>query len=316
MTRKTERDLLKDVESGRLSHAYIVFGADAVAIDRLFREIAKKTVCETGRGCGYCNACRLVEESSHPDVKFYSAANRISVETINEIIDGTYLKGALGSIKLYFIEEAENLTPAVQNKMLKTFEEPPENVTFFLGAASDSAILPTVKSRAKKLYLEPYTEAELTELLVKEGEDEETAARIAPTAAGSLTRALSLAADEKYLEQFEETQEILLNLKKSSEIAEYMFRDVFSKENAAMTLDFMEIILNDVMTVLSRAENGFSRKRVSELRTIGQGWTVAGLAVAIEKINSARKKRLVNISAASVAEGLLFDILEARYKWQ
>lgn len=316
MNRRTERDLLKDVESGRLSHAYIVFGSDTVAIDRLFRQIAKKAVCETGRGCGYCTACRLIDESSHPDVNFYSAANKISVEAINEIIDSTYRKGALGKLKLYFIEEAENLTPAVQNKMLKTFEEPPENVTFFLGAASDSALLPTVKSRAKKLYLEPYTETELTELLIEDGEDEDIAARIASTAAGSLTRALSLSADEKYLKQFEDTQDVLLNLKKSSEIAEYMFRDLFSKENAAMTLDFMEIILNDVMTVLSSAENGFSRSRTAELRTIGQGWTTAGLAVAIEKINSARKKRLVNISAASVAEGLLFDILEARYKWQ
>ncbi len=316
MTRRAERDLLKDVESGRLSHAYIVFGADTVAIDRLFHEIARKAVCETGRGCGHCTPCTLVDEGSHPDVNFYSGADKISVETINGIIDSTYQKGTMGKIKLYFITEAENLTPAVQNKMLKTFEEPPENVTFFLGCASDSALLPTVRSRAKKFYIEPYSERELTELLIKDGEDDETAAKIAATAAGSLTRALSLAGDEKYLQLFEDAQNVLLNLKKSSEIAEYMFRDLFSKENAAMTLDFMEIILSDVMAVITSADHGFGTARAAELRTIGQGWSAAGLAAAIEKINLARKKRLVNIPPVSVAEGLLFDILEARYKWQ
>lgn len=316
MTRRAEKDILRDVENGRLSHAYIVFGADTVAIERLFFEVALKAVCERGNGCGFCMNCKLVEEGSHPDVKFYSGTEKISVETINAIIDSTYRKPTIANLKLYFIKEAENLTPAVQNKMLKTFEEPPENVTFFLGCASEGALLPTVRSRAKKLYLEPYSEKELADMLVADGEDDETAEKIAAAAAGSLTRALSLAGDEKYLKLFGETEDMLLNLRKSSEIAEYMFRDMFSKENAAMTLDFMEIILNDVMAVITSANHGFGSARVAELKTIGNGWTAAGLAVAVEKINTARKKRLVNISAASVAEGLLFDILEARYKWQ
>jgi hypothetical protein len=79
----------------------------------------------------------------------------------------------------------------------------------------------------------------------------------------------------------------------------------------------MEIILSDVLILSSKAEIGLKIiNRDFDLETIAEGFSAAGAAMAILAINEARTRLYYNINAVSVTERLLFDILEARYKWQ
>lgn len=75
---------------------------------------------------------------------------KIKVEDVAGLIEDTETKPFESDNKLYFVNYADKMNPAAQNKLLKTLEEPQKAVSIFLGVGSESAILDTVKSRTKK----------------------------------------------------------------------------------------------------------------------------------------------------------------------
>ena len=82
-------------------------------------------------------------------------------------------------------------------------------------------------------------------------------------------------------------------------------------------MDFAELILRDVMAEISGADvRRYTYNRDAEIEKIGAGFTPGGLAMAILAVNNARRMAEVNISADTIGEKLLFDILEAKYKWR
>ncbi len=303
------RDIKKDLVAGRLSHAYVVFSGDTEAIDQLFLILAEEMSCRFG-GCGECKTCSLILGKAHPDVKFFKG-KEITAAGMREIVDDAYLKGAQQDRKLYFIEEGEGMSPIVQNVLLKTLEEPPENVTIFISAANDAGLLPTIKSRAKKLYIPPFNRVDLEKELIEEGADEEDAEAAASSAAGSYTRARNLIANEKYVALYEKVRAMMIAVKRSSDIIAYIGDPMWGKENIDMTLDFLEVILSDVLkcTCGSKIDD-------VEIEAVAAGFSAASAAMAIKRINCAREKVRLNLFGAGIAESLLFEILEAKYKWQ
>ncbi len=313
---KAYLDIENDIKSGNLSHAYILFSGDEVAVERLFLLIAEKISCLFG-GCGECNTCSLILKGAHPDVKFYDGSKMRVNEDIEPLIDSTLLYGAMQDKKLYFISHAEGLSALCQNKLLKTFEEPPKNVTIILASATDSALLPTIKSRAKKLYMPPFSTYEIVEEMMDEGFSMEDAEMVASAAAGSYTKALKLAADEKYAKQYEDVFSLLMTTQKSADIVKALGMELFTKENIALTLDFIEIILKDAMVVVSKGDRSMiATLKLGDLEIIAKGFTPLAIAEAILSVNRAKEKLVLNINSTTIAENLLFEILEARYKWQ
>ena len=108
-----------------------------------------------------------------------------------------------------------------------------------------------------------------------------------------------------------------MNLKKSSQIPEFAYKKEFGKDDISITLDFMEIILSDVMKeVTNSSAPKFVKSREFDVKTIAKGYSPDSVSVAITLINEARKKLTANINPSNVAVSLLFGILEAKYKWQ
>ncbi len=310
------KDIDNDIATGNLSHAYILFSGDQIAVERLFFMIAERISCLMG-GCGECNTCSLILSGAHPDVKFYDGTKMRVEEDVEPLIESTLLYGAMQDKKLYFIKNAEKLSVGCQNKLLKTYEEPPQNVTIFLASATDSALLPTIKSRAKKLYLPAFSTEEIVEEMLEEGFSQDEAELVASAAGGSYTRALKLAADEKYAEQYAEVFRVLVETQRSADIVKVLGQELFSKDNLATTLDFIEIILSDVLIVAAKGDRRtISTMKTDELEVISRGFSPLAVAEAIRAVARAREKLALNLNNTTIAEALLYEILEARYKWQ
>lgn len=309
------RALKKELGGKNFSHAYIVLGGDRSVRAEYADFIASFILCPYG-GCGVCAVCKRILSQNHPDVKYLNTDGKMSVKSARELVEEAYVTGVEG-VKIFFFDNAEKLSPAVQNTLLKIYEEPPESSVFVLLAASEAGILQTVRSRAKKIYLPVFSAAEIFRELQAGGVDERTAETASVLAGGRFDRAYKFADSAEYSEQYENCFELLLGCRRSADIAKYLSSPVFNKESIGLTLEFFEIILGDVLaSVAGGGKAPAAIRRQRDIASLARGFTPGGVAMAILAVTEAAKLLSSYVSTVSVAERVLFKILEAKYKWQ
>ena len=106
-----------DIQSGKLSHAYLFLSPDGENITEYLKIFAKLIVCKDG-GCGRCRACRLIDENAYPDVIVYPREGEsVLVEDINSLISESYIKPFESERKVFIITHAETMNLPSQNKL-------------------------------------------------------------------------------------------------------------------------------------------------------------------------------------------------------
>ncbi|KKK69311.1 hypothetical protein LCGC14_2935320, partial [marine sediment metagenome] len=147
--------------AGRLAHAYMLAGPERVGKHTLALKLAAALNCEGDEPpCGECNPCRRIGGGIHADVQTVTveegedgAQKGIHVSQIREIERATALKPFEGRSRVVVIDPAEEMNAAAQNAFLKTLEEPPPQVVFVLVTTDESRLLPTIRSRCRRLEL-------------------------------------------------------------------------------------------------------------------------------------------------------------------
>ncbi len=186
-----------------IGHLYIFEGAVGMGKKTLCRHLAEMLLCEgEDAPCGRCSACIKTKSGNHPDMIFVEAdeKNPFHVERARALVAEMYVKPFLAERKVYIIPDGEKLSAAVQNTLLKAFEEPPPYVTILLTTTSRDALLKTVLSRGIVLGMTGCPYGELEEY-IRENFPERAidAPFLAASAGGSIGTAASLAEDETYL---------------------------------------------------------------------------------------------------------------------
>lgn len=307
--------LKNDIARASLTHAYMLLGEDEETRKGMFTMAAINILCHSA--CMSCDICSQIISDNYVDIMTLDGADGIKVKEITALNDNTAIQPTVGAKKLYFIDNADKLSVQAQNKMLKTLEEPPSYVHIFLGVNNESGLLSTIKSRAKKLYIDSLDISDIKRELIDYGIDKQLAEVSAVYSLGNLSKAYKFAENESYSENYNKCFDLMLRLKNSTQIVEFLFTPIFSKENLPLTLDFLEIILSDVMKLTAKSNASISaEQRLFDLKTIAEGFNPRSASMAINVINDSRKKLNSNINSVSVAENLLFGILEAKYKWQ
>lgn len=166
--------LCADILNGKLSHAYIIEGAEGTGKHLIAKNTAAalSCLCKDSNGiplpCLNCINCRKVMNGISPDVisiKREEGKTQIGVETVRFIRSDAVLMPNDLDCKIYIIEEADKMTVQAQNALLLTLEEPPEYVVFLLLCESAELLLETVRSRAPILRTEPVKPADMAEFL-------------------------------------------------------------------------------------------------------------------------------------------------------
>ena len=195
------RTLKNALTSNHLAHAYLMTGIRGVGkttISRLMAMAVNCTQVADGEPCGTCESCVSIAKGNNLDVQEMDAASHTGVDDIREILDGVRYPPVHLKIKVYIIDEAHMLSKSAFNALLKTLEEPPENVLFILATTESDKLPITVRSRCQRFDLRRLNVDEIADYLAyvlkEEGinTQEDALQVIARSADGSVRDALSL----------------------------------------------------------------------------------------------------------------------------
>ncbi len=150
----------------RLTHAYLFSGPRGVGKTTTARLLAMAVNCEqpdpAARPCGECESCRLVRSGSHPDVIELDAASNNSVDDVRDLREKVRLASLRGGMRVWVLDEAHMLSKAAANALLKTLEEPPENLIFILATTEPEKLPPTILSRTQHFRFRRLAESEIS----------------------------------------------------------------------------------------------------------------------------------------------------------
>ncbi|MXQ47967.1 DNA polymerase III subunit gamma/tau [Streptococcus pneumoniae] len=193
--------LKKTVDSGKISHAYLFSGPRGTGKTSAAKIFAKAMNCPNqvdGEPCNQCDICRDITKGSLDDVIEIDAASNNGVDEIRDIRDKSTYAPSRATYKVYIIDEVHMLSTGAFNALLKTLEEPTENVVFILATTELHKIPATILSRVQRFEFKAIKLADIREHMASVLDEESVSydkdalTLIARRAEGGMRDALSI----------------------------------------------------------------------------------------------------------------------------
>lgn len=309
--------LYHDFLSGRMAHATLLSGESGIGKRTLAHLLAQGLLCrhEGIRPCSQCRDCTRFLARTHPDALFPAPAPRektIKIDSLREMIDALSRHSLEGGNRVVVIENAERMTPQAQNCLLKTLEEATEGTYFLLTTNTESALLPTIRSRCRIIRMQPWPPEKIRQALLAKSIPAHRAKALSLYCEGSLGRALQMHEDESYWAARDTVRRAFLSVRTTADIAQAVPLLKDQKDNSDRLLDILE---QEVRGMLYAKTTGSSPEEEA-LPPIWENAPVQGLRNILEAVFIARRHRAANVGWAALAEGLMQSISEETRKWQ
>lgn len=320
------------LRTGGVSHAYILNGAKGSGRHMIARSFSAALLCENVRPadpvsdqssgeclepCGQCLSCIQAASGTNPDIITLDREKdtSIGVGDIRRLRADIMIRPYSAAHKVYMIPDAEKMTPAAQNALLKTLEEPPSYAVLLLLADGTANFLPTVMSRAVTLPLRPVPEDAVEKCLRERfGADPERARLCARFSGGSIGRAALLLENEDFADLREKTISFLRRIaeKDAAEIAAFA-REAAAREETQDLIDFVLTWNRDLLVCRSTlsTENLIFTDEVQYIKEAAQKASWRGLQAASEAVFRARRRLFSNVNAELTLQMMLLEMRAA-----
>ena len=184
-------------DTAEMTHAWLFTGPPGSGRSVAARAFAAALQCPDA-GCGECTDCRQALGGTHPDVAAVETEGlHISIAAARELVARSSRTPTRGRWQVTVVEDADRMQERTSNTVLKAIEEPPPHSVLLLCAPTAEDLLPTIRSRCRRVVLGTPAVDAVTALLVAEGVDEAMAAFAARASQGHIGRARRLAVDEQ-----------------------------------------------------------------------------------------------------------------------
>lgn len=311
------------IRLGKVSHAYIINGELGAGKKMLAGIFAKTLQCEnmqdTVNPCNKCHSCIQTDSNNQPDIIWvrHEKPASIGVDDVrNQIISDMQIKPYSSRYKIYIIDEAEKLTVAAQNAMLKTIEEPPAyGIVIFLTTNAD-IFLQTILSRCVMLDLRPISNS-LVEQYLKDHYDVSDYERRFAThfAQGKIGRAKTIIESTEFAHLKQEVMSVIRNAKDMT--AGDIIAVVNEVKNYKLTiddyLDLLAMWFRDVLLFKSTNDTNYLifSDEISLIKTQAQTMSYEGIQDILNSIDKVKIRLKANVNFELCIELLIMAIKEA-----
>ena len=145
--------LKTQLQSSRLSHAYLFTGSRGTGKTSCAKILAKAVNCQNpqdGNPCNCCDACRSIDAGTCMDVLEIDAASNNGVDNVRDLRDDAVYTPSQVKMRVYIIDEVHMLSISAFNALLKIIEEPPEHLLFILATTELHKVPATILSRCQR----------------------------------------------------------------------------------------------------------------------------------------------------------------------
>ena len=222
---------------------------------------------------------------------------------IRALVGRLGLKTYEGGRRVVVVEQADAMTTAAQNALLKTLENPTGDAMFFLVTDTPGALLSTIASRCQTVRFHDLSVEECAQVLERHGIDPARARRLAGLSQGSVGRALELDGDEEYAKLRETVLSSLEALRDRAGVAAAAAPLEADKGGDGAILEIMEAWARDLMAVQSGVEP-YQKDAADRLARSG----LDGEAL-LRAVLTARQQRSSNVSWVNVLENMYFRLI-------
>ena len=162
LQQENEQAIRRLIRSGRIPHTVIIQGDSKEERDSAALLLAAGAVCPgDDPPCLRCTACRKILDGAHPDMMTAvpSKSSKTGILSLDDLrkqyVSQFSIKPNEAPLKIYFFPDADKLLREdSQNTLLKSIEEPPQNILFIFTVEKVKLLLPTVRSRAHLITLQ------------------------------------------------------------------------------------------------------------------------------------------------------------------
>ncbi|MEY4741824.1 MAG: hypothetical protein RL672_574 [Actinomycetota bacterium] len=188
---------LQQAVAGRdkgVHHAWLMTGPPGSGRSNLAHAFARALLCSNG-GCGTCHSCVLAEAGTHPDISVLATDKIIiGIDEVRKMVADSQLGSSMSRFKIMIVEDADRMVERSSNVLLKALEEPPAGTIWLLCAPSEADMLPTIRSRVRRVALKMPAVSEVARLLIeRDGVDPKIASQVAAESQSHIGMARRLA---------------------------------------------------------------------------------------------------------------------------
>ncbi|MFC4653181.1 DNA polymerase III subunit gamma/tau [Lactococcus nasutitermitis] len=310
----------------QISHAYLFSGPRGTGKTSAAKIFAKAINCpnqKDGEPCNHCDICEAITRGNLDDVIELDAASNNGVDEIREIRDKSTYAPSIATYKVYIIDEVHMLSTGAFNALLKTLEEPSENVVFVLATTELQKIPATIISRVQRFAFKAITTSairqHLADVLNDEKLDFEASALdvLAKSAEGGMRDALSLLDQAlSFSEGSLSLQAALLVTGSIANDALIAYVDAISANDTQTALQELDKIFSEGKNMLRFTEDLLAYFRdclLNDANTIAHETLYHWIDIAIESLKTLKETTQTKI-AADVMTMRLAEVFDSSVK--
>ncbi|MCS6853176.1 MAG: DNA polymerase III subunit delta' [Elioraea sp.] len=325
-----EADFLRAWRAGRVHHAWLLAGPPGIGKATFAYRVARFVLAGGGDGDGLSvppthPVARKVAAGSHPDLVVLegyagtpigAVRERIGVDEVRSLASSLRRTPAESAWRVGLIDPAEAMGREAANALLKVLEEPPPRTVLLLVSHAPGRLLPTIRSRCRRLALSPLAEAEVAALLARLRPEADPAARdrAAALAGGSVGRALALL-EEDAAAWFPAAEDPIAQLASLDTAKAHALAETFGRPGAEDTLSlFFDLVRFGLVVRARRLARDGGRAEGPSLEACARLWENLGEVSSLTASLALDRKQAVLAALAALARGtpVALDLVRPR----